>query len=283
MTKRRGGFIWPTAATRADSAPYSPAGSASGLDFPGNGDAGGDIRMVWAESIVPRFNHTAIWRYKPRDRVGYSAVAWHSRPGPSWNGGPFEFGTHFYPCDGRTLTDGNALATGGGTGTQHCHEIADGNDIIITPPGGANVPIFTAWDTWLLQARKCVQVGGNYVHTFWPDIENSPSTSIVWTRPTTDYVGTPSMVFYIGASEWTGNGNTNSETPDGVIRHLMIYAGDLTLSEIQTKGTANANDTSDSRRRYCNLNPTPTDVADKSGQGNTPSWANSNRPTLWTP
>ena len=32
---------------------------------------------------------------------------------------------------------------------------------------------------------------------------------------------------------------------------------------------------------YINDNPTPTDVTDKSSAGHDPSWANSNRPTLW--
>lgn len=32
---------------------------------------------------------------------------------------------------------------------------------------------------------------------------------------------------------------------------------------------------------YVNLNPTPSDISDKSGAGHDPAWLNANRPTLW--
>ena len=32
---------------------------------------------------------------------------------------------------------------------------------------------------------------------------------------------------------------------------------------------------------YANINPTPDDVTDKSGEGNDPTWFNANRPALW--
>jgi hypothetical protein len=33
---------------------------------------------------------------------------------------------------------------------------------------------------------------------------------------------------------------------------------------------------------YLNMNPTPTDIVDKSGKGHHPAWATSARPSLWT-
>lgn len=254
----------------------------AGLTFPGNGASGGDIQLQWAESVVPRFSHTAIWRYKPSEQTSYYATTWHSHTDGTWDGGPYEYGTHFYPTDGRVNTDGTAVAL---DNNLHCWEIADGNDVIKTPPASGDVTPFSAWDTWLLQARKCVQVGSDYVHTFWPDVENNPSHSIVWTRPTSDYPSPPTQYFYFGASKWTVTGTTNAETPNGVMRFFMLFDEGLSLAEVQTFGARTTNLTTaiDSRCVYSNISPTPTDVSDKSGAGNSPSWANANRPTLWTP
>jgi hypothetical protein len=33
---------------------------------------------------------------------------------------------------------------------------------------------------------------------------------------------------------------------------------------------------------YLNLNPTPTDISDKSGSNNHPVWEGADRPALWT-
>ncbi len=34
--------------------------------------------------------------------------------------------------------------------------------------------------------------------------------------------------------------------------------------------------------RYLNVNPTPTDISDKSGRGHHPSWVGSERPALYS-
>lgn len=274
---------FPSATTRADSSPSGIVAQA-GLVFPSNGQANGNIQLDWSTTVVPRFSHTAIWRYKPVQQTSYYALVWHSRADGTWDApnARYVFGTHFYPCDGRVNTDGTAVAL---DVNLHCHEIADGNDVIKTPPASGDVTPFSAWGTWLLQARKCVQVGSDYVHTFWPDIENNPSLSIVWTRPTSDYPSPPSLGFYFGASKWTASGNTNSECPSGTLRSVMLFNEGLSLAEIQAHGARTANLTTaiDARCVYSNISPTPTDVTDKSGAGNNPSWANANRPTLWTP
>jgi hypothetical protein len=33
---------------------------------------------------------------------------------------------------------------------------------------------------------------------------------------------------------------------------------------------------------YLNMNPSPSDISDKSGRGNNPAWVGTERPTLWT-
>jgi hypothetical protein len=33
---------------------------------------------------------------------------------------------------------------------------------------------------------------------------------------------------------------------------------------------------------YLNVNPTPTDISDKSGRGHQPAWVGPERPLLWT-
>ena len=33
---------------------------------------------------------------------------------------------------------------------------------------------------------------------------------------------------------------------------------------------------------YLNMNPSPSDISDKSGRGNNPAWVGTERPTLWS-
>ena len=62
----------------------------------------------------------------------------------------------------------------------------------------------------------------------------------------------------------------------------MLYDRALSFAEIQAKLALTSDDTTDPDRWYSNINPTPTDVSDKSGAGHSPTWANANRPTLVT-
>lgn len=275
---------WP-----AGDKPSGALRTITGLTFPSNGAAGSDIALDWTgANMVPRFAHTAIWRVSYKHQLGYYALIWHCRDDNTW-GGPndtakYFMGTHPYPCDGRTQGDGGALAGTGGTGSAQYHEIADGNDKIATPGGQSKLVVKTGW---LTQARTVQQVGSDYVHTFWPDLESYPEFSIVHTRPVSDYTspGMPTMKFRVGASPWTASGDTNTEAPSCDFQGLLLYDRSMTLAEVLARAVkfdTLTEDTTDPDVWYSNVKMTPTDVTDKSGQGHNPAWANANRPTLFT-
>lgn len=273
----------------AGDKPQGPLRNITALGFPSNGTAGSDIALDWTgANMPPRFAHTAIWRARYRAQTGYYSLLWHCRDDNTWGGGndtaKYFYGTHPYPCDGRVEPDGNPTASTGGSGTVQYHEIADGNDKIATP-GGQSKMLRT--NGWLLQARTVTQVGSDYVHTFWPDLESFPEYSIVHTRPVSDYAspGSPTLKFRLGASPWTASGGTNTETPSADVQGLVVYDRSMTLSEVLARLDSFdnlTNETTDPDVWYSNVLMTPTDVSDKSGQGHNPVWANANRPTLVT-
>lgn len=260
----------------------APAGPSAGLVFPSNNAANSNIGIDWTGAdMVPRFSHTAIWKANYTDQAGYYAWAWHCLSSDAWGTGTslWEYGTHPWP--GSSSHDGSGYGTGGtgSGGTVHQHEIANGSDKI--SDGGS--PLQVVKGTWLHQARTCEQVSTNYVHTYYPDIVGNPSFFITWTIATSAPSADPGTKFRFGCSPWTATGTTNDETPSGIFRHLLLYGRALSLVEIQAKLALTADDTTDADRWYSNINPTPSDVSDKSGAGHNPSWANANRPTLWTP
>jgi hypothetical protein len=77
--------------------------------------------------------------------------------------------------------------------------------------------------------------------------------------------------------------NPSSEIMDGVIRNIQIYSAQLTVSDVVTEvGTPLSTAAGSSNIWYMNLNPTPSDISDKSGAGHNPQWVGAERPLLWT-
>ena len=262
----------------------------TGLDFPSNGDSGSDIRLVWSGSdLLPRNDHTAIWRAQYVQQTGYYATAWHSANDGSWGSysADYSFGTHPYPCDGEYNGSGQATGPTSGSGTEHYQEIAGigAIDHIQNPDG----PWLVVKDgRWLVQARTCETSGSDVVHKFYPDVENSPGEYIGYTDTIVSLGSPPTEGFYFGASDWTASGSTNDECPSGVLRGFRLFDVALSSADIITESEAIGNNTAATSAGlantwYINDNPTPTDVTDKSSESHDPSWANANRPTLWTP
>jgi hypothetical protein len=265
----------------------------TGLDFPSNDTAGSDIGLDWTGSaMLPRNGHTVVWKYRPVQQNGYYALMWHVRADDTWGSSQYEFGTHPYPVSNNVVgTSGQATNPTGSSGTNHCWEIAGilGSDFLYSPdPVGGALGLTVIKDLWYSQARQTeiINVSGtDYVrHRFWPDIENNPSFVIEQDYPLSGLGSPPSMKFRMGVSPWTASGSANAECPSGVVRHVLMYDAALTLSEIQAKAARVYDDSVavDSRCWYSNINPTPSDVSDKSGAGHSPSWANANRPSLYT-
>jgi hypothetical protein len=232
--------------------------------------------------MVPRLSHTLIWKANYVQQTGYYALMWHVFADNVWHSGSGEYGTHPFPCDGSV--DGSGYASGGtgSSGTIHYHEIANGSDKISN--GGA--PLLVTKNQWYTQARTCETSGSNYIHTYWPDVDNNPSFSISWTTTTAPATGTYGpLKFRLGASPWTSSGSANVETPGCIVRFLMQFDQPLSLADIQTEAANEVTHNAVTSNGiasiwYSNKSPIPSDVADKQTQrtAHDPSWVNSNRP-----
>ena len=265
-------------------------GVGTGLEFPPNLMPGSDARLVWSgASMLPRTSHTAIWKAKFVQQNGYYAVAWHTSNDGTWHASNFEFGTHPYPTTGTLNADGQSTGGTGSDGAIHYYEIAGlgASDFIASP--GPGPTYLVAKDVWVTQARTCEVVGGNTVrHRYWPDIGNA-TDYIEQSIPKSSYdaalSGTVSPAFTIGGSPWTGDGVSNNESPAAVLRGFAFFDAPLSIADIAAEAASDSDAAVTAAGAqsvwYINKNPTPTDVSDKSGAGNSPTWANDQRPNLY--
>ena len=262
----------------------------TGLDFPPNFADGSDARLVWSGAdMLDRTSHTAIWQARYVQQNGYYAVAWHTSNDGTWHASLFEYGTHPYPTTGTVDATGQSTGGTGGEGAVHYYEIAGlgASDFIASPGPGPTYVLTT--DVWVTQARTAEIVGDQVRHRYWPDladpdafIEQSVSADGVDQAS----AAAVSPAFTIGGSPWTGDGNGNGESPASVLRGFAFFAAPLVVDDI----VAEAGSESDAPVTaagaasvwYINRNPTPDDVADRSGAGHSPVWANDARPGLWT-
>lgn len=262
------------------------AAQVTGLLFPSNGTAGSDIQLLWnGSNLLPRTGHTAIWKAKYVQQTGYYAVTWHSSNDGTFHSDTYEFGAHPYPSDTGAVNGSGASTAGtSSAGTIHYYEVAglSGIDFLASPGGTTTLVVKGSFVT---QARTCEVIGGTTLrHIFYPDLSN-PSVFIQQDISLASLATPTSPAFYFGSSLWRANipsaGQTD-ESPSCTLRHLLLYNTALSLANIQAKAALTADDTTDANRWYSNLNPTPSDITDKSGAGHTPSWSNANRPTLFT-
>ncbi|HWB81868.1 MAG TPA: hypothetical protein VG755_43195 [Nannocystaceae bacterium] len=284
-----------TIATTADSSSTDPSTttapeSGTGLEFPPNFLDGSDARLEWSGAdMLDRTSHTAIWQARYVQQNGYYAVAWHTSNDGTWHASLFEYGTHPYPTTGTVDASGQSTGGTGGEGAVHYYEIAGlgASDFIASPGPGPTYLLGT--DVWVTQARTAELVGDEVRHRYWPDladpdafIEQSVSADGVAQAS----AAAVSPAFTIGGSPWTGDGSGNGESPAAVLRGFAFFSSALAIDDL----VAEANSASDAPVTdagaasvwYINRNPTPDDVADRSGAGHSPVWANDARPGLWT-
>ncbi len=254
------------------------------------------VQVLWdsaSGSMLPRAEHTAIWRYKPDQQTGYYAVMWHAPNTGSWDFGTYSYGTHPWPGTDCSVNGAGSGQTGTGSGgTFHCWEIAGiggSNDYLSTP--GVSPGVAISPGEWYVQIRRVRpkasgNCAGSWEHRFIPDYLNNPSFEIVQCGT----IGAPAggnPANYFGVSDWSTNSIGGSEeTLYGVLRGVQMY--DAYLSDADA-GTEAGNQFSNSPLTaagiastwYMNQNPVPTDWTDKSGAGHNPTWGNANRPIQW--
>lgn len=239
----------------------------TGLDFPSNGQTSQDIRFRFTGStLVPIYPATYIWRVKPRLQSGYyTTFFWGQIDGDGAFIATAYYGAHPYPDNGLD------------TGRTHSWEISiDGLDLT-NDANGNNTRV--SYDRWYTQALRVYDDGTVKRHEFY---WNLPDTSrVIRTTVDRSYGNsppfTPALTF--GDAPWS----IGKERLSGVLRGLQIYAAALSVNDIVSEvGAPLSTAAGNSSVWYLNLNPTPSDISDKSGRGHHPSWVGSGRAALWT-
>jgi hypothetical protein len=193
---------------------------------------------------------TYIWRAYPRQQLSYYTAFFWGNNGPFYEENTY-YGFHPYP-------DWD-------TASQHFWEIA-------APPGGDFLnQSYVVYDRWYLQVAVCKQEGNKTVEEFywdWPD-----NTKVI-RHIGEKYADSPLPALIVGDAPW----NQGNEVWDGVLRGFQFYnvamRPDDIAKEIASPGSVHP-------PWYLNLDPTPDDISDKSGNVHHPSWVGTERPALW--
>lgn len=239
-----------------------PVQAITGLVFPSNGDEDNDIGFVLTGAdLLDPFPATYIWRINHVQQAGFYTVFFWG-PNGSFTGAGY-YGFPPYP-------DTPGAST-------HKYEVsANGGDYVTGSPA-------VEYGVWKTQAAQVTESGGNVTMVLYYDL---PDTSKKITPPTFNGyaagfppAGTPALIF--GRAPW----NPGNECLSGSFRAIQAY--NSALSEANIVAAAALNHDADVLALglnpwYLNMNPTPSDITDKSGNGHNPAWSTANRPTLYT-
>ncbi|MDR4483823.1 MAG: hypothetical protein R3B95_11525 [Nitrospirales bacterium] len=252
----------------------------TGLDFPDNDtiDNGDTVRFKWTNphsNGLPIYGTpvtggiTYIWRYYPRQQAGYyTTFFWGNDDGVGdlstflWDGGGANsyYGAHPYPNPPPS-------------GTAHDWEIS------VEQADYTNGTV--EYNRWHIQAlRVWEDASGNKHHEFYWDLPFTDSGHMVSRTSPSDWGNTnpPSPALTWGDAPW----QPGNELGHGIHRGIQIYSDLLSLSEILEEIADPLSSAKSGDIWYLNLNPTLTDISDKSGNGNDPAWVGALRPTLYS-
>ncbi len=262
--------------------------SQTGLDFPSNvSGSDSSAPFVAFQFLNPQNNGlpiwgpsgagtTYIWKIKPRQQTGYYVTMWWSNNGEFlWNGGsPNTFyGGHPYPQNGSN------------TGSTHWWEIAtgSGSDVTDTLSGSKKT---VAKDVWYTQALRVTRNGdGTKTLRFYTALPSVANADVIQTTVAAGYgeINPPSPALTFGDSPWYKS--FQHERLSGVLRGVKIFNKSLSESDVLAEAASDSLATGEGIANiwYMNINPTPSDISDKSGKGHHPAWADSNnKASLWT-
>lgn len=280
-----------------------------GLDFPGN-ETTTTLRGLYTLSPPAAYDMTYIWRAYPKgpksgatNPAYWTAFFWgnYGDFGNFGNGYTY-YGAHPYPFDGPSLSTGQNWEISVNYGDVPPNEGTN---------GGASVPSNTngAWNRWYTQVFRAYINGGVKHHDFiwdWDLFVSSGGTDGVFGYSHSNAFPnppTPSIVFGQAAPDASGllswGGWPGYEEFKGILRGFQVYASRVgavstgsasvsggnhpTLANLANVTSEIATPGSTTSLWYLNLDPTTTDIADKSGAGHHFSWAHAtNRPNNWT-
>lgn len=266
----------------------------AGLDFEGNSAAqetGDRVGFRWVNPQNAGFDWldtTIIWRCYVRAQTvgpgntpsprGYmSMIFWASDDGSggfsNWvpdsrDGNRNPWGFHPYPVDAEGSVSNTTL-------DRHRWEIADGGDTVSTEE--------VEYQRWYTQViRISGAVGQPKTLEYFTDYGNyglSTTDGYIrrdWTANQSDTLPeNPTLM--VGYAAW----EPDNELYSGIVRGYQIYSRSLSDAEVNAE-ISEPLSSAGAAIWYLNLNPTPTDISDKSGNGNDPSWVSALRPSLWS-
>jgi hypothetical protein len=259
----------------------APGATSFGLDFPGSITASPTADCPGANATMrfqflnplPIYPATYIWQAFPRQQPGYYTTFFWGTGGTEffWDSGQANsfYGAHPYPDPPPS-------------GTSHFWEIA-------TDFGGDFLSLDTvAYKRWYTQALVAWDTGSGKRTIFYYDL---PDTSKFIDHTTDASFGnktppTPALTW--GDAPWIV-----PEAPDthgqgheiycGVLRGIRVYSIDLTAQDILSEANSPLSTAAGAASIwYLNLDPTPSDISDKSGLGHDPQWVGTERPGLWS-
>ncbi|MBK6972874.1 MAG: hypothetical protein IPH26_07905 [Sterolibacteriaceae bacterium] len=242
--------------------------TASGLDFPGSAATTGTVRFKFGKPLAI-YPATYIWRYYPRSQASYYTTFFWGNDGEfRWDGGRANtyYGAHPYPYPAPHFVPPEKI------GPRYWEISVGSQDILSESTVEYNrwhTQALVVWADWL----------GRKHHEFHWDLPDL--SKVLRHTESRDYGNknppVPALTF--GDAPWA----PSEEIMDGVLRGIQIYATALNLSDVLAESTEPLSTTTGRACVwYMNLNPTPTDISDKSGRGHNPEWVGSERPTLWT-
>jgi len=245
------------------------AGRVSGLSFPGSAGVERTVRFRFLNPLAI-YPATYIWRAYPVRQAGYyTAFFWGNDDGKGnletfdWVDGQAAdtyYGAHPYPNPPPH-------------GTSHDWEIAI---LQSDPVNGAVV-----YDRWYTQAFRAWPDGHSKRHEFYWDLPRVDTRHRVTVVADGDYGNRPPPVPALtwGDAPW----NPGREVWCGMLRGIQIYSTRLSLPDILRETRTPLSTRAGAEHIwYLNLDPTPDDIADKSGRGHHPEWVGRERPGLWT-
>lgn len=258
--------VQPSRGSSAASASSSPL---FGLDFPGSAAVAGTMRYRFVRPLAI-YPATYIWRAYPRRQAGYyTAFFWGNDDGKGgldtflWTPGrdaDSYYGAHPYPQPAPK-------------GIDHKWEISIVREDIL----GASV----IYDRWYTQALRVWSNPRGKHHEFYWDLPFTDAGHRVTYTACASWgnVLPPSPALTWGDAPWA----PGKEVWNGILRGTQIYSACLSLPDILAELNATGSTRAGADHLwYLNLNPTPFDIADKSGRGNHPEWVGDARPTLWS-
>lgn len=260
----------------------------TGLDF--NGDPPGRRQIIWTDGAEPTPHPlTVLLKNFQRQNSAradgssyYCSFFWGNDGAFDWGAGYGRsyYGAHPYPSQGHVKWEIS-------TSQNDFRGLGD------TANDGSEAPDVT-FDAQYSQAFIAENTGGsNYRYTFYANLPDVTTTYRIrvtdanWNAP-------PSPAFMIGQTSDNGSGKSwggydDWEEQNAILRGFQIYSAALSTTHIAALGDL---DTDAEVLAYCAansitslwylcMNPTPSDITDKSGAGHHPAWSGASRPTLW--